>query len=270
MRKKLQSKRGVTSIISTLVIFTVMVAALGLAFSQIVPSLERFQTESDLTAATNTFLSFDSEIKKLVNTPENSSSVVRYNLGNGILDLTENREISFLIQSRGSTLLNYSDTKGEVIYKLEGNFKGSGGVVYDFGSPLLLVYSLNRTAQMTNIVHQTFDGYKLLTLHYSVFLNIEEISENALEVNLIMIHLNTEKTIDGQGEYFPIINTPTKIQMIKQSQEIETYNLGNQADELTIVASTQDFSQNVVYPFAPSSFELTVNIVHINIDFRTV
>ena len=270
MRKKLKSKRGVTSIISTLVIFTVMVAALGLAFSQIVPSLERFQTESDLTAATNTFLSFDSEIKKLINTPENSSTIVRYNLGSGILDLTDNRDISFLVQSGGATLLNHSDTRGEVIYKLEGNFKGFGGVIYDFGSPLLLVYSLNRTAQMTNIVHQTFDGYKLLTLYYSVFLNIEIISENAVEVNLIMIHLNTEKTIDGQGEYFPVINTQTQIQMIKESQITETYNLGNQADEITIVANTQDFSQNIVYPFAPASFELTVNIVHINIDFRTV
>ena len=58
--------------------------------------------------------------------------------------------------------------------------------------------------------------------------------------------------------------------MIKESQITETYNLGNQADEITIVANTQDFSQNIVYPFAPSSFELTVNIVHINIDFRTV
>ncbi len=269
MKKKLKSKRGVTSIISTLVIFTVMVAALGLAFSQIVPSLERFQTESDLTAATNTFLSFDSEIKKLISTPDNSSSVVRYNLENGILDLTQDREISLLVKSGGINLLNYTYVTGEVIYKLEGNFKGLGGVIYDFGSPLLLVYSINRTAQMTNIVHQTFDGYKILTLYYSVFLSIERINDNALEVNFIIIHLNTPKTIEGQGEYFPIINTPTKIQIVKQSQETVTYNLGNHGDDLIIGADIVSFSQNIEYLFAPASFDLIVNLIHINMDFRT-
>ena len=122
---------------------------------------------------------------------------------------------------------------------------------------------------MTNIVHQTFDGYKILTLYYSVFLSIERINDNALEVNFIIIHLNTPKTIEGQGEYFPIINTPTKIQIVKQSQETVTYNLGNHGDDLIIGADIVSFSQNIEYLFAPASFDLIVNLIHINMDFRT-
>jgi len=270
MKKMLKSRRGVSSIISTLVIFTVMVSALGLAFSQVIPSLERFQTQSDLTAATNTFLSFDSEIKTLINTPDNSSSVIRYNLDNGILDLKQSREMALMINSGGLTLMNKSYFTGEVEYKIEGNFKGLGGAIYDFGSPLLLVYSLNRTAQMINIVHQTFDGYKTIQLYYSAFVSIETTSESEVEVNFILVHLNTSKTLDGQKEYFPIVNTQDKIQIVKLSQVIETINLGEQSDELSVRAQTTGFSQNIAYTLAPPVFSLTVNIIHINIDFRTV
>lgn len=266
----MKSRRGVSSIISTLIIFTIMVAALGLAFSQIIPSLERFQTESDLTAATNAFLSFDSEIKKLVNTPVNSSSVVRYNIGNGILDLEQEREVFLIINSGGSELMNYSCYTGEVVYRLNGNFKGLGGAIYDFGGPELLVYSLNRTTQMTNIVHQSFDDYKLLKMYYSVFLSIEQISEDDLEVNFIIIHLNTTRILGGQSEYFPIINTPTKIQLTKTNQIIEQYSLGNRSDDLRIEARTAGFSQSIQYPIAPYTFSLNLNLIHIYVDFSTV
>lgn len=270
MKKLLKSKRGVSNIISTLVIFTVMVSALGLAFAQIVPSLERFQTESDLTAATNTFLSFDSEIKRLINAPEGSSNVVRYNLGNGILDLSKSREIFLLISSGGSNLLNYSLYTGEVIYKLEGNFKGSGGTIYDYGSPLLIVYSSNRTTQITNIAHQSFNGYKILKLYYSLFVNIETITESELEINFIIIHLNTTRNEGGQGEYFPVINDSTMIKISKKSQIIETFNLGTHENDLSIAANTLDFSQLIDYSIAPVVFDLTLNLIHIEINFSTV
>jgi len=105
MRRKLTSRRGVSSIIATLVIFTVMLSALGLALSQIIPSLERFQTQSDLTAATNMFLAIDSEVKSLMNMPDNSSSVIRYNLGTGIFDIKAEREIFLIVKSGGENLL---------------------------------------------------------------------------------------------------------------------------------------------------------------------
>ncbi|MHA1198162.1 MAG: hypothetical protein ACTSQF_02215 [Candidatus Heimdallarchaeaceae archaeon] len=244
MKKLCKSKRGVSNIISTLVIFTVMVSALGLAFAQIVPSLERFQTESDLTAATNTFLSFDSEIKKLISAPDGSSNVV----GN---------------------LLNYSVKPGEITYKLNGNFKGSGGVIYDFGSPLLMVYSTNRTTQMTNIVHQSFDGYKLLKLYYSMFVNVELITASELEINFIIVHLNTTRTEAGQGEYFPVINDATMIKIAKINQYVESFDLGTQTDDVSITASTLGFSQLIEYPIAPAVFDLTLNLIHIEIYFST-
>lgn len=270
MKKLVKSKRGISNIISTLIIFTVMVSALGLAFSQIVPSLERFQTESDLTAATNTFLSFDSEIKKLITSPDNSSSTVRYNIGNGLLDLTQERIVSLGIYSGGTLLRNLSAIPGEVYFKLEGNFRGSGGVIYDFGSPVLLVYSTNRTTQVTNIAHQSFDGYKLMKMFYSIYLNIEQITDTELEINFIVIHLNTTRTSEGQGEYFPLINNPTMIKIAKISQETDTYNLGYRNDDLSVSARTLGYSQIIEYPIAPVTFHLTLNIININIYFSTV
>ncbi|MHA1396791.1 MAG: hypothetical protein ACTSSG_08270 [Candidatus Heimdallarchaeaceae archaeon] len=268
MRRKLTSRRGVSSIIATLVIFTVMLSALGLALSQIIPSLERFQTQSDLTAATNMFLAIDSEVKSLMNMPDNSSSVIRYNLGTGIFDIKAEREIFLIVKSGGENLLNYSVTPGEAVYRINGNFKGLGGMIYDFGSPLLLVYSLNRTAQMTNIVHQSYNEYKLLKLFYNIFLNIKKVSETAIEVNFIVLHLITEE-VNGQSEYFPVINTQTKIQITKRSQNIKKFNLGEKSDDLSIEALTADFSQLIIYPIAPAAFTLSLNIISINIDFRT-
>jgi len=269
MKKLCKSKRGVSNIISTLVIFTVMVSALGLAFAQIVPSLERFQTESDLTAATNTFLSFDSEIKKLISAPDGSSNVVRYNLDSGTLDVSQEREVFLLITAESGNLLNYSVKPGEITYKLNGNFKGSGGVIYDFGSPLLMVYSTNRTTQMTNIVHQSFDGYKLLKLYYSMFVNVELITASELEINFIIVHLNTTRTEAGQGEYFPVINDATMIKIAKINQYVESFDLGTQTDDVSITASTLGFSQLIEYPIAPAVFDLTLNLIHIEIYFST-
>lgn len=270
MKKLCKSKRGVSNIISTLVIFTVMVSALGLAFAEIVPSLERFQTESDLTAATNTFLSFDSEIKKLITAPDDTSYTVRYNLDSGKLDIFQDREIFLLITTGQNNLLNYSVRPGEVAYRLDGNFKGSGGVIYDFGSPLLMVYSNNRTTQMTNIIHQSFNGYKMLKLYYSLFVNVEIITQTQLEINFIVVHLNTTRTEGGQGEYFPIINDATMIKIAKKNQYTESYDLGTHGDDLRIKASTIDFSQLIEFPIAPAVFDLTLNIIHVEIYFSTV
>jgi hypothetical protein len=86
----------------------------------------------------------------------------------------------------------------------------------------------------------------------------------------MIVHLNTSKTLDGQGEYFPIVNTQDKIQIVKLSQVIESINLGEQNNELSVEALTTGFSQNIAYTLAPPVFSLTVNIIHINIDFRTV
>ncbi|MHA1259224.1 MAG: hypothetical protein ACTSRO_06235 [Candidatus Heimdallarchaeaceae archaeon] len=157
---------------------------------------------------------------------------------------------------------------GEAVYRINGNFKGLGGMIYDFGSPLLLVYSLNRTAQMTNIVHQSYNEYKLLKLFYNIFLNIKKVSETAIEVNFIVLHLITEE-VNGQSEYFPVINTQTKIQITKRSQNIKKFNLGEKSDDLSIEALTADFSQLIIYPIAPAAFTLSLNIISINIDFRT-
>ncbi|OLS33003.1 MAG: hypothetical protein HeimAB125_03000 [Candidatus Heimdallarchaeota archaeon AB_125] len=270
MKKLVKSKRGVSNIISTLVIFTIMVSALGLAFSQIVPSLERFQTESDMITATNSFLSFDSEIKKLISAPDNSSSVIRYNVDSGILDLTEERDNYLIITSGGEQLLNYTYSPGEVHYRLEGNFKGSGGLIYVFGSPILLVYSINRTTQITNIGHQSFNGYKVLKLFYGAYMNIEKITDTEVEINFMIFNLKTTRTVEGQGEYFPIINTASKIMITKESQTTSVYDLGLRNDDLSIAASSIGFSQNIVYPIAPETFHLTLNIINVNIDFSTV
>ncbi|TFG09978.1 hypothetical protein EU534_01545 [Candidatus Heimdallarchaeota archaeon] len=246
-----------------------MVSALGLAFSQIVPSLEKFQTESDLVAATNTFLSFDSEIKKLISSPDGCANVVRYNLESGTLDVSQEREIFLLITAGGINLFNNSVKPGEVAYTLEGNFRGSGGVIYDFGSPILMVYSVNRTTQMTNIIHQSFNGYKMLKLYYSLFVNVEIITETKMEINFIVIHLNTTRTEGGQGEYFPVVNEATMIKVEKKNQYVETYDLGTRTDDLSITASTLGFSQLIEYPIAPLIFDLTLNIIHIEIDLST-
>ena len=53
MKKLLKSRKGVSNVISTLILFTVMVSSLGLALAQIIPAIENFQTQSNLTAATN-------------------------------------------------------------------------------------------------------------------------------------------------------------------------------------------------------------------------
>ncbi|MCK4844471.1 MAG: hypothetical protein KAS95_02245 [Candidatus Heimdallarchaeota archaeon] len=271
MKKLLKSRKGVSNVISTLILFTVMVSSLGLALAQIIPAIENFQTQSNLTAATNNFLNIDAVIKQLVNKPENSSEVVRYGISNGVLDVyTNGNPIMLIIESEGLLIDESNYTMGELVYVLNGNFKEVSGTVYDFGDPQILVNSINRTAQVTNIVHQTLEGQKVLKLSYSVFMNVEYVSDNELEINFILIHLNTSKTADGQGEYFPVINTETKIQVRKQSQVVNSTYLGTYGDFLTIKAQSSDFFQVVDYPLAQASFDLTLNVMHIYIEFRTI
>ncbi|MHA1302409.1 MAG: hypothetical protein ACTSQE_10430 [Candidatus Heimdallarchaeaceae archaeon] len=271
MIRLLKSNRGVSNIIATLVIFSVMLSALALAFSQIIPSVERFQSSSNFVAATNTFLSFDNSIKRLMNSPDNTSEVLRYDLSTGVLNVANTRQLNLSLTSQLNTVFTYETLLGELVYKLEGNYEGEGGVVYDFGGPLLLVYSINRTTQMTNIIHQTFSGYKLLKLYYSIFLSIENVKSDVVEVNFLIVHLNTTRTADGRGEYFPIINSEAKIQVKKQSHIIDSYYVGNFSTDLNILAETSSFAQTLNYAYTPSTtFALYVNIININIDFRTV
>lgn len=274
MKRLFRKRRGVSNIIATLIIFTVMIAALSLAFSQIIPTLERFQTQSDLTLATNTFLNFNSAITRLINSPDNSSSVVRYNLPSGELNLKAGSSISLLVLSNGDEIFSTSITKGELIFTLYGNYRSQGGPVYDIGDPTLLSYSTNNTESMTNIVRQTFDNYKELKLFYNVFATIEETSVFDIVVNFFVLELDTILKSDGINEiseYFPIINSQTNVKIQKASQELEesqTFELIN--GDLSIGAQTSNYFQEEQYEPRSSTFGLTVNIYTIKILFSTI
>ncbi len=271
MKKLFRKKRAVSSIISTLIIFSIMVSALALAFSQIVPSLEIFQTESDITTAKNTFMDFDYSIQNLVSSPVNSSSTLRYTLTNGILDITTSRHLDIIILSGTSSILEYSTVQTETVYSFSGNFKGQGGVVYYIGTPQLLVYSINRTNSLTNIVQQTFDDQKLVRLYYDIFVTIKPITSTLLEIDFLFLNFTTQKNELGLSEYFPVINKECKIQITKTSFIRESYNFESNNGLLEIKAMTSTFSQSLTYALTPSiPYDLIINFMSIEIDFKTI
>jgi len=243
-----------------------MVSSLALALSQIIPSLERFQTESTMQTITNSFLSLDASIKDLLSAEINTSVTVNYNLKSGFLDVDKGRLITLFLESNGVRFYNYSFYSGEVLYSITGNYRRMGGLIYLFGDPKILVYSLNRTTSITNIAYQTLDNEKIEKLYYDVFLAIEAKNQN-IEVNIVILHLNTS-TINGQKEYFPLINRPAKILVIKANQQLEQITLGLKSDELTVGAFTNEYSEKITYPTAPANFNLIVNLMHIFIDLR--
>ena len=264
-------KRGASNIIATLVIFVVMLSAITLAFSQVLPSVEKFQASSDFVAAENTFMNIDSSIKKLINSPENASEIIRYEINKGILDMSFDRSINLAIESEKVVIFNYSTLLGQLTYHLDGHYKGYGGSIYSVGSPDLLVYSPNRTTDVTNIVYQTFDGYKLLKLYYDIFVSIENVKSDEVEVNFILINLNTTHVNNNQKEYFPLINTEAKLELSKRAQILKSYSLGTFSTDLTINAETSNYLQKLDYDYAPStSFSLVVNIITVDINFSIV
>ena len=270
MKVIFNSKRGVSSIISTLVIFTVMISSLALAFSQIVPSLERFQSESQLTTTINTFLTIDAVVKRISNAPANTSEIIRYNLDTGILDVNTGSELMLFLKSGDNVFFNQTYYLGELVYTVTGNYKGLGGSIYDYGSPRIFVYSINRTDPMTNIVHQTYNGYREVKLFYKTFVSIEESSQTStINVNFVLIHLNTTYSSNGKKEYFPIINQKSKIQITKGLQVLEQYDLGEQHDTLIVGGTTNTFSQIIEYPKAPATFNVLLKVIHIYIELKT-
>lgn len=270
MKAIISSKRGVSNIISTLIVFIVMVSSLALAFSQIVPSLERFQSESDLTTVINTFLAIDSVVKRTRTAPENTSEVLRYNVDTGLLDIDTGDQLFLYLKSGDVVFFNESYYLGELKYSVTGNYKGLGGSIYDYGGPRLFVYSINRTDSMTNIVHQTYNGHRDVKLYYNTFLSIETISTSIVKVYFLIIHLNTTYLGNEQKEYFPIVNRKAKIQITKTSQILEEYTFGDLHDTLTVGGTTKNFSEIIEYPKAPAAFTLNLQIVHVYMDFKTV
>jgi len=246
-----------------------MVSSLALALSQIIPSLERFQTESNIQDITNAYLSFDAAIKEVITLDINSSKVVNYNIKTCQLDIFRGRLITIYLESGGKRFYNYSFYSGEITYTITGNYKSLGGLIYVYGSPKILVYSINRTTDITNIAYQTLDDKKVEKLYYNVFVTIEAMQQD-VEVSFIILHLNTTMLSNGQKEYFPIINKPAKILITKIDQELKQIDLGTKNDELIIGAFTNSFSEKIIYPTAPANFNLTVNILHIYIDFSTL
>ncbi len=271
-RIKRRTNRAVSNIIATLVIFTVMLLALSLAFSQILPSVERFQSNSQFAAATNTFYNFDSSIKRIINAPDNDSELLRYELSDGSLDIINTNSINISIISQSSIVFSHQTVLGELKYTLNGRFSGDGGKAYDIGDPLLMVYSVNRTTHLTNIIHQTMKGYMNLLLYYDIFLSIDNVKEDVIQVNFLIIHLNTTRSTNtNQEEYFPIIDTQSKILITKQSHTIDSYYVGNYSTDLKVEAESQDFAQTINYAEAPTTtFALYVNIININIDFKAI
>ena len=264
-------KRGASNIIATLVIFVVMLSAITLAFSQVIPSVEKFQASSDFVAAENTFMNIDGSIKKLINSPENASEIIRYEIGKGILDMSFDRSINLTIESEKVVIFNYSILLGQLTYQLDGHYKGNGGSIYSVGSPDLLVYSPNRTADVTNIIYQTFDDYKMLKLYYDIFVSIENIKTDEVEVNFIIINLNTTQVDSYQKEYFPLINSEAKLELSKRAQIIKSYSLGTFSTDLSINAESSNYLQKLDYDYAPStSFSLVVNIITVDINFSVI
>ncbi len=220
----LRQKRTVSPIISTVIIFALIIIGVAILVGQALPFLQQLQAESSVSAMKSSFLRMDQAITEMMSDSSLSSSgnsppsrTIHITKPQGVLQTdttTRNIEVAFgILETRGTTTTEYlflkntttSDNLGYFDYLLGSGFSllPKGSRQYMIGSEPLRARSpavitpapdptedqnlANITLSVDNngIHHLTF-GYRI-----RIVINIQTVPKPVLAINMYAISLSS-------------------------------------------------------------------------------
>lgn len=201
----LRSRRAVSNIVATMIIFALMSVAMALLYSQISPTIIGFQAESQAANQEFIFLTVQSEVEKLITMPEDSRSQVHIISNGAVYDLEANAYSLGITYSDGPNSGTLSEALGSLSAQIDESFQTAAETRY-LGSYVVEDTYFNtentRDAVSSVAVMSISRSSATINLYIRAQVSLVETSTGNYDLNVYFYKLTVRPSLSFDG--FPV------------------------------------------------------------------
>jgi FlaG/FlaF family flagellin (archaellin) len=231
VKKIAKSRRAVSNIVATMLIFALMVIAMGILYSTISPTILGFDAKARSANQEFIFLTIGDEVNSLASSPVGSQGRVPITSVGGYYDIGPGHSLYVNITAANVLIdpdANYTQAIGEFTAQVNGSFQYEGGTKYlsRLNSEDVLLHDDTRELNTNYVAKADYRyGSALFTLYPMAWLDIVS-TGTSYTVTITIIQLDYITFNPGGGEPvtvdFPIEKDEWTLRLRKLSPKIIT------------------------------------------------
>lgn len=269
----INKKRAEVNIVATMIIFAIMISALGVLYSQIAPTILGYNAETRSANQEFIFLNIANSVDGLIPSSQGSQNRVHILSNNGFFNMQNGSLIDIKVNdSNGNILAELANSIGLFTATINGTFQAKSGYTYFNRIFNENSYLMNETTDINNYyvgkVKYTYNQ-ALYSLYFKSRLNIVETSPNNYVLTITVIKM-TFITSNGVALDFPIISNEWTLRLRRLASIISTTTVaGIQGPILVGHSINGDSSKTPVYSLGSNSagINLTIKFIVVPILF---
>lgn len=221
----LKSRRAVSNVVATMLIFALMIVSMGVLYSQIAPTIIGFDARSRSTGQEFVLLSLANEIETLISSPEDSQSRISIVSDDGIYTVSDGKLLTVNLLDRNNVLIpsaTITENIGEFTIDLEGSFQYEQNQVYfsrTANEDSLLQNDNN--ALNTNYVSKV--NYAYTSAHFEFYslatIDVVETAPDVFVVTITIVKINF-LSVGGSPTDFPMQSSDFTLRLRRQESTI--------------------------------------------------
>lgn len=220
----LKSRRAVSNVVATMLIFALMIVSMGVLYSQIAPTIIGFDARSRSTGQEFVLLSLANEIETLISSPEDSQSRISIVSDDGIYTVSDGKLLTVNLEDdTGATIASSTPEQiGDFTIDLEGSFQYEQNQVYfsrTANEDSLLKNDNN--ALNTNYVSKV--NYAYTSAHFEFYslatIDVVETAPDVFVVTITIVKINF-LSVGGSPTDFPMQSSDFTLRLRRQESTI--------------------------------------------------
>ncbi|MHA1505131.1 MAG: hypothetical protein ACTSPT_08085 [Candidatus Heimdallarchaeota archaeon] len=276
LKKIRRSKRGVSNIISTLLITALMISSIAITYTYIMPTIEKAQLRSTITSSSLFLTKLDSSIQNMLYEGVGSARKMSIDANTGDLEfLTIGLNVRAYID--GSMYLplpslNYGLARMTILS--DASIMSTGTIDYikgDLYYPMAVTDVGSSDPGMILLERASSDRYEI-KMWYRLLLNIQDTGNGGtIDVSLVVIQFNATEIVKG------LSRTNYELKITKSHVDVNPsiYGFSN-GDPITTsgndfaISADRGYGPYYIYYSSGPRSNINFNLVLINYDFEVL
>lgn len=272
----LKSRRAVSNVVATMLIFALMIVSMGVLYSQIAPTIIGFDARSRSTGQEFVLLSLANEMQSLGVSPENSQARISIVSDNGLYNVSRGKKLTVeILNGSGvpSFLTDETIQIGDFTIDLDGSFQYEQNEVYFSRTANEDSLLVNDTHELnTNYVSKVNYAYTSAHFEFYPLSNIDVHNTTAIDyfltISMIMIDFTPHRDRPDLPADFAIQSSDFTLRLRRLDSTIITSFFPNVLGPIIINQEIDDDLSPVSFNFGgPNIINLTIKFIIIPILF---
>ena len=269
----LKSRRAVSNIVATMLIFGMMIASMGVLYSQISPTLLGFDARSRSTGQEFVLLSITNEMESLISSPVDAQSRIAIVSDDGLYTVSDGKLLTVNLLDGNAVAItgaSITDNIGDFTIDLQGSFQYEKNQVY-------FSRTINEDSLMQNDTHSLNTNfvskvnYAYTSAHFEFFslarIDVVETAADIFVITISIIKISFLST-GGSPTDFPIQSSDFTLRLRRQESTINTVSVVNVPGPISINHLIDSVPSVESYSFGRANpTQLTIKFIVIPILF---